>query len=84
MRKKIIDWLFYDYINNMIEEHFYIDIYLMVGEKLITKTVMKYLPRVGDLIEFNVNSDMVIQIFEVEKIKIMQFGSVVTLSGKIV
>jgi hypothetical protein len=80
----IIDWLFYDFLSEIIEEQFSITVFLKVGEDIIKETTMKHLPRKGDYIEFSLPLKRDSLIFEVEKITIMQFGSVAYLNGKII
>lgn len=81
---KIIDYLFYNLLTEVIEEEFSIDIFLKIENEIIKELKMKYVPTRGDFIEFTSKKNESSFIFEVEKVLIMQYGAVAYLTGKLI
>lgn len=82
--KRVVDWFFYNFLNEVIEEQFEINIYLTVEEKIVKELTMKHLPRKGDFILFSLSGKMDSLLFEVNRITISQGGAVAYLNGKII
>lgn len=79
MRKKILDWLFYDWLIRTIEEEFAIDVYLNVNGKQIGKTKMKHVPNVGYKISYFDN-----ETYKVLDVRLSPWGSVAYLECELV
>lgn len=80
MKKKILDWLFYNYDVRTLEEVFDITIILLEKNEEIFRTKMKHIPQKGSHIIINSAFDK----FLIQEVSIFKNGYVARLEGKMV